>query len=258
MNIQYPSMNIQNPSKSNYFNNNTNDNQLFSRVKSDNGSITHYFRDKCLSSRPGANVYLCIPQEIGKHKIIKWRDDPGRAEMEYETTLKWPKGTTGLLLRPKGCLQTPFGEFFIMHKYDGEIKEILPLLSTEEKVESICQISQGLITLHDLGMAHEDIHIGNILYDKKKNRFDLTDFEHVIEDTDDFKKDLEELKICIEAIIMGKPKYDMQRELYELDDITKFGFNLESAKLILDFMNSDLKDAKDILQHFTKIKELNR
>lgn len=182
------------------------------------------------------------------------RDDRGHAEIEYETTQKWPKGTTGLLLRPKCFLQAPFGEFFIMHNYDGEIKEFLPLLSAKEKIEAICQIAQGLITLHDMRITHEDLHIGNILYDKKKNRFDLIDFEHAIEDTEDFNQDLKDIKICIEGIISGKAKYGFQAGSYDLDDIIKFGFNNESAKLILDFLNSDLKNAKEILQHFSKIK----
>lgn len=250
---------VQSTSKSNYIISNTNDNQLFSGVNSDNGSVTHYFRNKCLSSRPGADVFLCNSQimGMGKCKVIKWLHTPERAFLEYETTLIWPKGTTGLLLRPKGCLNTPFGAFFIMHKYDGELGKSLHLLSANEKIEAICQICQGLVTLHDLRMAHGDIHIGNILYDKKKNRFDLIDFEHVTEDTDDFKEDFEDLKICIEGIIMGEPKYESPRELYELDDVIKLGFNLESAKLILDFMDSDPKDAKEILQCFNKIKELN-
>ena len=183
-------------------------------------------------------------------------------------TLKWPKGAIGLLLRPKACLEEPFGgSFFIMHKYDGGIPIALSQLTVSEKIEAICQLSQGLATLHDLAITHGDLHVGNVFYDKIKNRYDLGDFEYAAEwdDKDEFieasNKDLDEFKTCIVSIIIGEAIYtnSCRKEFHKLDnleEIIKLGFNSESSRLILDFINSDIKGAHETLQLFTKIKEL--
>lgn len=231
----------------------------FCRIKSMDGRITHYLQDKCLSSRSGAKVVLYKSQEGEKCKVIKYREDTKRAEYEYQTALMWPKGTTGLLLRPKAFLKTPFGEFFIMHKYDGEIEIALSHLTINEKIEAIRQLSQGLATLHELKITHNDIHMGNILYDKNKSRFDLADFEHEGStcDKNEVNDDLKDLKNCIESIIMGQVRYSDKRELNNLEDVIKCGFNIESSKLILDFMDTDIQSANEILKYFTKLKQLN-
>ena len=82
-------------------------NKKLLRVKSSKGlnRTTNYFRDKFLGSGCSGRVYSYKPEEAGKCKAIKLSYKNCSIKSEYSISFKWPKGATGLLLRPKAYLK---------------------------------------------------------------------------------------------------------------------------------------------------------
>ena len=229
----------------------------------------HYNINREMGHGISAIVSLFKSEQMGECEAVKFSNGPHHpVKPEYEISLKWPKGATGLLLRPKAYFSDPLCDFFVMHAYDTAIKKILFQFCIKERIEAIYQVCQGVTTLHNLGIAHRDIHLANIFYDKDKNRFDLGDFGLAITSETNKKefdsgvnKDICDLKESIESILLGEEpdrwlrlKNGYKQQLNILEDILKLGFNLESSRLILDFMNSVPKNAEEILNIFKKIK----
>ncbi|PJD95415.1 MAG: hypothetical protein CK425_08945 [Parachlamydia sp.] len=243
------------------------------RVKSSKDDFTAsltYFKVKCLGSGISGVVCLYQPEQMGTCKAIKFSNGNHHpVKSEYEISLKWPKGETGLLLRPKAYFREPFRDFYIMHRYTSNIVNNISLFTISEKIESIYQLCQGVTTLHNLGIAHRDIHLANVFYDRDKNRFDLGDFGRAITlETNKEKfdlgvsKDIQNLKEAIESILIGEEVEPFARiidgyrqRLNTLEDILKLGFSLKSSWLILDFMHRTPRNTQEILGDFTKIKE---
>jgi len=259
--------------------------------------------------------WMCLPfapKVEGKCKVIKFSHNSySTVKPEYAISFKWPKGATGLLLRPKAYFQGPKGDCYIMHKYDGTICDIFSQFTTQEKIEAIYQLCQGITTLHTLGIAHCDIHLANIFYDRCKKRFDIGDFGHaktlenlkdplfteinevteflacitngytqqlamrdcmavgfnctsallIIDFISGVNKDIQGLKESIESLLIGKGRDELERinngyrqRLNIIEDILSLGFDLQTSRLILDFMNNTPMNAQEIVRIFAEIK----
>ncbi len=260
------------------------DQSQFSRVKPNKETATsqtiNYVKDSCLGSGLYGSVYVLKPDEkTAKTKAIKFSDQKSHSvKYEYDICLKWPKGTRGLLLRPKAYFETFFTDCYIMHQYDGTLADLLYQLTAKEKIEAIDQLCQGVMSLHELGIAHRDIHLSNVFYDKNRNRFDLGDFGCAkvskLNSKDlsfGIQKDIVHLREHIESILLGKQLDAMtlllaadcdryNQRIHRVEELTNLGFSLELSQLLLVFINKlmrgQAKDSQAILQSFKPIKDL--
>lgn len=139
----------------------------------------------------------------GKTKIAKVSST--LLKNEYEASLKYPKNALGLVLRAKAYISGTH-QIIIMHKYDGDLASLISTMTNNQKIEAVYQLCKGILTIHTLNISHRDIHLGNIFYDKIKNRYDLGDFGYSTESKEEkFKlNDITLLKKTIESILIGK------------------------------------------------------
>jgi serine/threonine protein kinase len=230
----------------------------------------------------------------GKAKIAKISKTS--LQKEYEFSLKYPKSTSGLLLRPKGYISGA-ESIIIMHEYEGNIAAIISTMNKDQKIEVISQLCKGISTLHTLNIIHRDIHLRNILYDSAKNRYDLGDFGYSIESQEKEWKcqDIFALKKIIESILIGQeapqefisvqnhsishseeesqeisalldailanheirvPSVAYVQRLNKKEDVLFLGFSDEAADLIIQFMCHTPDNMGEIIAIFEKIKNL--
>lgn len=246
-------------------------NQVLRREKSSTEGLIQtltYNKFRKLGSGVAGEVHLYKCTETEKSLAVKVSNGMHHpVKSEYEVSLKWPKGATGLLLRPKAYFISEVNDFYVMHLYDGDVQNMLAHLNPYDKIEIIRQMCQGLSTLHEIGIAHGDVHLANVFFDKKQKRFDLGDFgrTETMENNEPkfystIEKDLKDLREAIESLVIGEEvdalEYMLkgyQQRIHLLEDVQKHGFDLEASSHILDFMLHTPKSAKEILQHFTKI-----
>lgn len=161
--------------------------------------------------------FALMPVEKGRVKAIKiykeactWLSDK-----EYKIAMMWPNGATGLQLHPKCYIKflhqtdSERRNFMgiVMHKYDGSIGDIVETMTPEERLDASCQLISGLATLQSLGIDHGELHINNVLWDRKKKRYDIIDFgASVVGDISDQGKweETRKLKYIIYGIIRGE------------------------------------------------------
>ncbi len=209
----------------------------------------------------GASNLLILKPEgngKGKEKIAKTASLGNGLEDEYKISLKYPYKATGLMIWPKALLLAGDIELMIMPKYDGSITGIVASLKLEEKLNVIYQISCGLDTLHKLGIAHNDLHVDNILCSKKKNRYDISDFEFAtIGNSELIKEDTSDLRYFILAILLGKKQID--RETVDVTGLplclTQMGYSTTVAKLVYDAVTNKKYDAGKICQQVKRALE---
>ncbi len=208
-------------------------------------------------------VSLLRPEGKGKTKAIKRFKDryfTNRREniKEFEIMHLWPNGAVGLILHPKGFIsgQSVKDEVLIMHSYDYSMSIAIYFLSLQQRVEAVCQIIQGLITLHNLGIVHRDLHDGNVLYDKRKNRFDISDFGGARtknELGDEFEKEVNQKDIP-DLVALIKFILFRDREAEDVETIQDMGFSRQVSEMIYTilFASKNLK-VEEILERFKTI-----
>lgn len=227
--------------------------------------IQSYALTILLGSGMSGDVYRCTPNS-SRDKAIKFSMEGESIKNEFELSLLWPKDSVGLLIQPKAYFSNRLRDFFIMHLYDGNLRDILESLDLKNRVEVLCQISQGLVTLHDLNISHEDIHLQNIFYDKRKNRYDLGDFglSKRKETFNNFtlENDLMFFYQAVESILIGCEPPGMsllepyKKRIHHLHDLQKIGFEEEPARLLLELIEGENLTARHYLEAFSKIKNL--
>lgn len=230
-----------------------------------------YQRVRCLGAGISGSVILYQSDPKGKEKAVKFSNGTHHlVKTEYVISLSWPKNAIGLLLRPKAYFREDIYDLYIMHKYDSPIKDLIYDLTLQEKIEAICQLCQGIATLHELKIAHRDVHLANVFYDKDMGRFDLGDFGQAITLNAGqvrleigIDKDLRDLKECIESILLGEEVDSLQRmmegyrqRLNTFEEVSKLGFDVKVTWMIYDFMTSPKQEAKTIVNIFKKIREM--
>ncbi len=202
-----------------------------------------------LGSGFNGQVYLLQPEgkEKRKAKAVKVSSNESLLH-ELKISLLWPLNTVGLMIRPKAHLTTEIGEMLIMHKYDSPLNKIYMTLSSEQKLEALYQVSFGLAMLHSLKITHGDIKIENILYDKLKNRYDLSDFEYSrVNNEEERKYDIKCLMSVIHSILFGSSQtYETSNLKYYQDTLLKIGYSPIVIDLILDILMQDNYSAAEI------------
>lgn len=227
--------------------------------------VQAYTSTLLLGSGISGDVYKFTANN-SRDKAIKFSIVGGSVKNEYEISLLWPKYSVGLLIQPKAYFSNTMRDFFVMHLYGGTLRDILETLDLKKRVEVLYQLSHGLVTLHDLNISHEDIHLQNIFYDERKNRYDLADFglSKRKETFNNFslENDLMFFYQTMESILIGcePPAMNLlepyKRRINHLDDILKLGFDEEPARLILELIESPDLTARQYLEAFSKIKNL--
>ncbi len=216
-------------------------------------STTKYKMGKRLGAGFGGEVFRFEPEVDGKAKAVKilYGATLGfymSLKREYDISLQWPDKTAGLQLRPKARLRNNNIDVLIMHEYNAKLDNIVSSLTPEEILNAICQISSGLAELHKRNIVHADVKMENILYDSKKNRYDLIDlglsksitkskseWADVVGSIDIGKNtDLDKLQYVIEGIFYGhKQPYGDYKEY-----IPEIGYLPAVNELILRAMAS--------------------
>lgn len=232
-------------------------------IQQNNLKLTNYEFKEMLGSGAVGTVFALRPQGGGKAKAAKvvygYRD---LLQKEFEIYLMWPKNAVGLPLRPKAYFneKEKTCEILIMHKYDSDIKDILSQLTPQEKIEAICQASQGLATLHNLGISHGDLHLGNILYEKQKKRFDLADFNLsvVMKDEATFnalvKIDLNDFKETVIKTILFKEKEDGKSER---EYLLELGYSDQAVKHLIEYLENPDAAAEQIYKIFSFLRKIS-
>ena len=201
------------------------------------------------------------PEVDGKIKAVKMgTTEYITLKQEHHISCQWPNKTMGLMIHSKAWLKIDWCEVLIMHKYDNSLCDIVETLTSDEKLEAITQISYGLVKLHELGIAHDDLKFANILYDKQKNRYDIADFGYAkflknIKSKEDRTKlinnDIQELKTMIRRILGGRVENKPCPTLVELYDMLPLmGYSLNLRKTILDTITNTRYGALEIAQRF--------
>lgn len=166
-------------------------NEIFSSIQTRNGEsrMTNYDVTGHLGNGNFGVVKTLKPRENRKLKAVKYSDTSMKCE--FEISLKWPKKSIGLLIRPEAYFpstESGMPNVMVMHKYDGKLTDFYPQMNGEKKLEAVCQISQGIATLYDLHILHHDLYFDNILHDKRMNRYDVADFGIALVDDKNFEQ----------------------------------------------------------------------
>ncbi len=218
-------------------------------------STTYEVIDAVGSSYSSSMVFIIGPKGgKGKPKVMKV---VGSCKHEYEIAQLWKNKTVGLMISPKAHLVDDDKELLIMHKYDGTLYERILNLTPEQKLEAICQISSGLADLHSLKINHSDIKLTNILYDKRKNRYDIIDFEYSQTPKNNIpnrRDDIEDFREVIHSILSDR-KYTPQELRLNEKSISKLGYSEEVLKYIKDVATHKNYSAQAISHLFHKALE---
>lgn len=174
-------------------------------------------------------------------------------DYEYNILMKWENKSTGLMIRPKAFLENGLLKILVMHKYDRTLRTCIPHMNHLQKLEAAFQISQGVTCLHKLNVAHNDLGLNNILYDHRKNRYDIIDFESSIilnpNEGNAYKQsDVDDLRSVIRGILLEQPKMLSTK----LEDVSKIGYTKEITELIQDFESDRHTSAQHIAEIFEK------
>lgn len=221
---------------------------MVSRIKSKiiDGKVSAFKTQYTISDELGSGcygtVFLLKPEGNTKPKAVKIiKETPID---EYGLSSQWPKNTVGLALPPKAHLRNKSYSLIIMHKYDCSMSYCLSkkLLTPQQRLQAIYQISLGLQRLHALGTVHRDIGLKNILCDLEKNRFALADFGESIstnafpkESQTYFSKDIRHLILrVIKPIIFGD-NYRLKSLDQEFELIDKLPFSNTFKKQLHEF-----------------------
>ncbi len=238
----------------------------FSRARTKNGTTytTHYDVGESLGNGANGVVHVLTPTESQKGRKLKaFKYSTDSMKREYEISLNWPNKSTGLLLRPKAYLlgfgNGALGNMIVMHKYDGSLADFYLAMNRAERLEAVCQISQGLVTLHDLHILHGDLRLANIFCDENMNRYDLGDFGSARFDDDgccaDDKYDVFRLIEAITLIFFGKNCVTRAQAPQEkwLEVLQGQGYSFDLAEQIVNFLAAPPTNAKAVSAFFNDI-----
>ncbi len=238
--------------------------QHFSRTKTKDGMAytTRYDGGYVLGTGSSGTVVSLIPNGEQRHRKIKaYKYSQSSMKHEYEISLSWPNKSTGLLLHPKAYFpnfEGGQGSAMVMHKYDGNLDDFCYSLNEEQNLEAVCQISQGLVTLHDLNILHRDLFLPNIFYDKNRNRYDIGDFGRSefcgVDSETSYEKDASSLVQTINKIFFGKNYWPELFRGAEVDVLQNQGYSSDLAEKIVNFLANPPKNAKAISAFFNEIK----
>lgn len=210
------------------------------REKRSRCKIYSFFQ--CLGMGCGGVVWGLRTKE-GKMQAVKLNYSPLSIKEEFSIPFSWPNYTTGLSLHPKGFIPAvaPYiPEMIIMPKYDGDLRNYLPKLSPEDRLDAIVQVSSGLATLHRLGLFHDDLSLSNIAYHTENKRFDIIDFGKTKRDASFMDRDVAELKNLLVCILMGSDNllFENAKSMVTEKALRAEGFSSEICPFILSALDS--------------------
>jgi serine/threonine protein kinase len=254
-------------------------NQNFTRIQIRNGinQTTIYDVAETLGKGIFGEVKALKPREGGRLKAIKYSHT--NLKSEYEISLKWPNKSIGLSLHPKAYFPSTdsrIPDIIVMHKYEGKLMDYYNKMNCKQKIEMICQITQGIATLHGLHIFHQDLYFDNICYDTRLNRYDLVDFGSAVEDNINYEirgaHESHNLIKLIDKIIfndatlfsldaknllaevMGGKKIPLSEyEVMRYNLLLGQGYSSELARQIVDFLTNPSTNTKAIGIFFNQI-----
>ncbi len=178
---------------------------------------------------------------------------------EFELSKKWENKSVGLTIHPKAYFPASEGQenMIVLHKYDFTLNRIKNEMVLEQRLDAICQISQGVATLQSLKIAHNDIKQDNVMYDQTLNRYDIIDFgnaEAPVEPSD-LRGDVAMLRNLV-FMILGTSKYAGYSYFPPtLQDLAQVEFKEPMRQQVFEFCANMPKDVNKIHSFFKSIKD---